>query len=296
MKNKSLGILSIALIAGLGLVGCNKKSSLDIENMGSVIKTKQDVYAYGAFSATTLLANTGSETTTLANTTVTDEQLNKINQYIGMFEDLTSSEGFKQETVKNEDAAYASYETKMSVKAGDKNYVVYYNEAALDEKDEDEDEDEISTKLDGIMLMNDTEYTITGVKEIEEDEVEIEIVSKIDESNYVKVTQEIENDEQEFEYEVMKNGVVEYSSIEIEKENNEVEVELQFGKDEESATIYEFKQQVNEDNSTKMEIEVYKGEDNLIEKIKVNTYIDPETNQKINEYIFEDGTNKKLED
>ena len=140
------------------------------------------------------------------------------------------------------------------------------------------------------MLMNDQEYKITGVKEIEEDEVEIEIISKINDLNYVKVTQEIENGEQEFKYEVMNNGVIEYSSIEIEKENDEVEVELQLGKDEENALIYKF-----ERKDQVLEIEVYEGEDNLKEHFIVKTII-KEDGTKINKYIFDDNSEIEIDD
>ena len=195
----------------------------------------------------------------------------------------------KQETVANTDEEYKEYETKMTVSYQDTSYVAYYNETPVDEKFDDFDE--VETKLDGIMLMNDVTYKISGTKEVEGDEIETTIKSYIDQNNWVVVEQSIENGEQEFEYHSKVNGVEEYSSVEIEMDKkNQVEVELQFAEDDDHALIYEFKKVTANSGNEIMHIDVYNGEDNLVEKIIVKTYINQETGEKVNEYIFKDGS------
>ena len=295
---KPLLAFSLVFLMVIGLTalfnGGNHKPDINVNNMGSVIKTKEDVYAYSALSTSTLLSKKQANTQSLSSV-VTDDQLDKINYYVSMFDSLISEEGFKQVTEDNPDSNYSKYKTKMTVSVGDMNYVSYYNEEALNEEDEDEDEDEIETRLNGIMILDGEEYKIVGTKEIEADELEIKMMSIIDDNNYVKVEQEIENGEQEFLYEVKNNGVVEHSKIEIEQEENkELEIKLQLGENEDNAEIYEFKRKL-ENNIAYLEIEVYQGEDNLVEKIKVKTIIKSD-GAKVNEYTFEDNSTKEVDD
>lgn len=289
MKKRNIGILSLTLLMGLGLASCNTNENSSSNDLGSVIKTKEDVFAYSAFSGTALLSNSMQATTSLAKSEVSSEQIDKINNYIDIFDNLVNGNGLKQETVANTDEEYKEYETKMTVSYQDTSYVAYYNETPVDEKFDDFDE--VETKLDGIMLMNDVTYKISGTKEVEGDEIETTIKSYIDQNNWVVVEQSIENGEQEFEYHSKVNGVEEYSSVEIEMDKkNQVEVELQFAEDDDHALIYEFKKVTANSGNEIMHIDVYNGEDNLVEKIIVKTYINQETGEKVNEYIFKDGS------
>ena len=57
MKKRNIGILSLTLLMGLGLASCNTNENSSSNDLGSVIKTKEDVFAYSAFSGTALLSN-----------------------------------------------------------------------------------------------------------------------------------------------------------------------------------------------------------------------------------------------
>ncbi|MDY4788179.1 MAG: hypothetical protein SO253_02535 [Bacilli bacterium] len=290
MKKINIGILSLTLLMGLGLASCSSNENSSSPSAGgSVIKTKEEVFAYSTFSSSALLSNSMQATTMLTKSEVTSEQIDKINNYINIFDGLVNGDGLKQETIVNTDEDYKEYETKMIVSYQDTNYVAYYNETPVN--DTDDDIDEVETTLDGIMLMNDITYKISGTKEVERDEIETTIKSYIDENNWVIVEQSIENGEQEFEYHTKVNGVEEYSSVEIEMDKkNQIEVELQFGKDDDKALIYEFKKVTANSGNEIMHIDVFNGEDNLVEKIIVKSYINKETGEKVNEYIFKDGS------
>lgn len=127
--------------------------------------------------------------------------------------------------------------------------VMYYNETSINGKNDDDDE--FSTYLEGVIEQEDLVYEFYGVKETEEDECEIELTVKIDDNNYLKVSQEIEHNEKEFEYrfysgDPKKNKAYKTVEIEIEakkisleiKENGEkIEIEFKYNKNQDKKHI-----------------------------------------------------------
>lgn len=161
-----------------------------------------------------------------------------LDRYMEMADVLVSG-GITQETAESDDPAY---QYKMTVTVSDAlgiggNYVMYYNETFEDEYDRDDDDrrdrdrdrdhdddDERESVIEGKLIVGENEYAVYGKRETEEEhgesEIETELTAYADESTYVTFKQEIENDEQSFEYEIVKNGrTVDEFEIEIETKN-----------------------------------------------------------------------------
>src|SRR5690606_37254377 len=97
---------------------------------------------------------------------------------------------------------------------------------------------------------------VYGKQEVEDDEFELEFITKIDDNNYVLTKYEAETDEVEFEYEVYENGEkVSTFKLEIEDEDddNEIEIELEYTSDHQSGK-YEFELE-NKDGKVLLKIE-----------------------------------------
>lgn len=96
---------------------------------------------------------------------------------------------------------------------------------------DDDDEKEMEYQINALAVIDGVEYEVKGSKEVEVDdnetEVEIEFVVKLDENNYVKIKQEVEDDESEYKYTVYKDGRKQTSmSFESEKEDGNIVVKL----------------------------------------------------------------------
>ena len=139
---------------------------------------------------------------------------------------LNDNNGFM--IVENE-SELAEYTYKTEFKTSDLTrstitYVMHYNMI-----NEEVDGDELSYDIEGILIYGNKIYDVYGSKEIEEDEEIYSFKSSIDASNYVSTSYKEESDETKFSFEVVVDGViVEESVIEIETENNEKEITLEF--------------------------------------------------------------------
>ncbi len=114
-------------------------------------------------------------------------------------------------------------------------YVMHYNMVLVDE-----DDDESEFTMDGIMVVDGVEYVLTGKREVEEGEEEIEFIAKLDDDNYVESKYEVESEETEFEIIVVRNGeTISETKVEIAFDGEETSVELEF-LDGQSKGKYEF--------------------------------------------------------
>ncbi len=99
--------------------------------------------------------------------------------------------------------------TMPSLATGSVSYEFHLNEKTWVEQDDDEKE--TFTSLKGLVVMGELEYTVTGLKTVEEEgrgeiETELEFAVRLDEGNYVLISQEMEDRENEYEYTLIKNG------------------------------------------------------------------------------------------
>ena len=184
-------------------------------------------------------------------------------------------------------------------------YIIHYNLILTDE-----DEDEFEYDLDGIMIIGDQTYILTGEREVEEDEESIEFIAKLDNLNYIESEYKIESDEIEFEIKVVLNGeVVSETKIEIKYEEDETKIELEFI-DGENKGIYEFKYEMEEDQPVlKIEFDVLidgvhrKGEmvvsihvDEVTGETTYKLFVDPEDDEPYEKDLDREVDNDDIED
>ena len=231
------------LILGLGATGCGESSN-------KTFSSAAEAYAFGAVSSIKLLnsngvsantksaSNSGSATdnSSFSENVPTSEQntvAQKIDEYIDVVDGFVG--GNSPVEIQEESLGDAEYSTKVTTNithldGENDSFVMYYNETVPTEDDrkaDDDDDFEVNTRLSGVVEYGGQTYSLRGDKEVEADEIEINLTIEIDDANYVIIQTETENGEQEYGYEVYSNGEkVEELSLEIEIEQNEVEVEL----------------------------------------------------------------------
>ena len=189
---------------------------------------------------------------------LTEEEKQMLMEQLAVLENFIGDNAVTvTEALVGEDSAYFGiYEYSMIIATNDLSGVrhtfeMYYNQTYLGtEIDYDDDkpffgqnggdfEQEESFRLDGVVLYQEIEYQLTGIKEIEtevehgqtETETKIEIIVKKDVGEYVRFEQEMSTEadetEQEFSYEYYQNGrKVKEFSLEIGVENGKKEMEM----------------------------------------------------------------------
>lgn len=251
MKKLVLGIaLALALSVGAaGLIGCDGTTTAS-GKFGS-FKSEEQVYGFSAASAATVIsAMNGGQAATLAKAkhiaftpaAVTDEEtLSELNGYMMLVESLLSDGAFGfRESASDE----AGYETMMRVTYKDLTgntigYTMYYNETVIEEEhewDDGEEEIETTSRIDGVLRIDGTDYPMRGISEssTEGDETESEhtLTVTLGENARLVVEQEVEQErgenEQEYAYSLYENNVLtERSLFEYEQEHDETEILLQ---------------------------------------------------------------------
>jgi len=201
----------------IGFSGCNEKAKFDIN--------AKDVYALCASSSVEYLqklAPQASGVNPLSSQTrptiVTDEDIEGIKNNLSMFDNIVSS-GLRQNVSINtsQDPLYADYTFVMEISfpslQGMDSYKMYYSEKNATTHEEIDDEGyeaEFSTTIEGVIVVNGTNYHIQGEREFEvegkEKESSIEFKTYLDNNNYIIYEQSVEDNEVEYEYTIFKNG------------------------------------------------------------------------------------------
>ena len=212
-KNFALSILVSLLILG----GCSTLNSSDVDTEKkseyvTEINDVDDVYGFSALTSASLLSQfdmsaetNASKAMNLAWNEVGEEEIEKINYYVNLFESLLSDEGVLSSNISNSDIEEFDYMMTISTKSllGEtQSYVLYYNEVIIDVEDEIEEDitvgeevgnevesvdeivenyhskvkevrhldrirdkiDEVSTLIEGIMIVGEEHYEIKGVR------------------------------------------------------------------------------------------------------------------------------------
>ena len=228
----------------------------------------EDVYGMGAVSSVKLLgsnlsanavkslaavnAATRTDTYGVKLASLTDDsenavkaQTEKFNEYFTALDSFLGEDVISTSTEANTDSRYP-YDTKMTINGRDFNgetvtYVMYYTETLAHY---DSDDDEIEYRLEGVMVIDGSDYYLEGERseENEKDESETELkirayADKTDKSAYIQMEQEysVEKGETETEYvySVYSGGkLLEQTAVEFEQESKngktETEYELEF--------------------------------------------------------------------
>ena len=142
--------------------------------------------------------------------------------------------------------------------------------------------DEVSSDIVGCLYMNNQEYRVVGWKEVDGSEIETTLIIYITDTYYVKVCQEIEHAENEYEFIYYDHNKKQKSlEIEIEQELNMYKVSIE-DKDYEGTLNNKMKFKMS-DNKILCDIETksYKGEVLII------------INGDYHEYIFKEQEKEK---
>lgn len=289
MKKLFLGIaiLSIAL-----LTACTGGFQTNTGLFGS----DEEILSFQALTAVSILSSQSTDTTlsqegssTLSShqslevdpVTETDPLTDSIDPYIELVEKFLGSNNGLSVVVTDsnlEDYEFMmTFETK-TLQGETQYYTIHYNMTLTEEDDDDEDEKEYA--IDGIMMVNDVTYVLTGKREVEDDEDKIKFMAKLDDNNYVESKYQVEDDEVKFEIKTVLNGVVVSETIiKIEDEDNEFKVELEFLSGDSKGT-YEFKYE-DEDGESILKIQFDVEIDGVQSKgqIKVLVVVDPVTGE-----------------
>lgn len=249
-KKKILATLCVTAMAiplSIGLVGCKK----DKDKSNDFHINAKEVYALSAVSSVNYLLNLDNTSATVfgAEATsrpayITDANVENIKNCLKLFDNYIQNGGITQKTVKNTETSgqTAQYNFVMTISLPNLNESIkmYYDEIKTETNVEIEDETEeieTSTTLKGLMLVGENAFDVVGKREFEvdgdetESSIEFTTKSKMNNQNYVTISQSVEQEsgehEIEYEYEIYQNGrKIQEFETEIENENNKIEVEF----------------------------------------------------------------------
>ena len=237
---------------------------------------ENQVVSFSAMSTAAILSHAKTETLLTnfsvqrLNTISTNPVIDHVLPYLELAERfLNDNNGF---VITETTSELPEYTYKTEFKTSDLTrstitYVMYYNLL-----NEEIDGDESSYDIEGILIYGNKTYDIFGSKEIEEDEETYSFKSSIDEQNYVRSSYKQESEETKFSFEVVVDGVVvEESVIEIETEDDEKEISLEFV-DGNNFGTYKFEYEEAEGNSL-LAIEFESFIDGIERKGEIEVYV-----------------------
>ena len=270
--------LAVVATSSIGLTACGKTNTND--NVDA-----QDFYAMSVISSvnyfqnisgesqsTPLLFANDAQTSTAPESrpeTISQDDVNNIAGYMGMFQDMLTSNTTSYYTngaVDQDDDYYGEYNLKMTLTVpmlggGEEEFVMYYKEVNTETEEEIDDNEielEINTTLQGVIVNGDNVYDVSGKREYEkegnETEISIELTtySRANSQDYIKIEHEQENNEMEYNYSIYSNGhLINETEVEFENERNEKSLELEFvnnSVDAQNKVKYEITQSRTDEN------------------------------------------------
>lgn len=239
---KKLVFTLLALSSAAALIGCGntRVSTPDIQPMQSFKSMAQN----SALSSISML-NTGY-TGALRRKALTDAQKKSVLDKLDLVDELLKDDVIKSEEVAipEGDQYFGIYDkyytlTVNQIDGATEDYKFYYKEtlAALETEEKDEkgeEEEEVSSDLDGVVILGEKTYTMHGDKEVSKEGREIEVEysfvitdEETKEKVIVKHESETDGEENENEYSYARHDatgkLVEKVKIDFEQENNETE-------------------------------------------------------------------------
>ena len=214
-----------------------------------------------------------------ARNPLSDEEKQRIITNFEMVEGLINSNLVKSEEVPS---SIEGYETMYTITITNVDGTIDTYEYHYNEKLTELEDDEKESLLTGIVINNDVTYTIKGEKEIENDEVEVSFLISLDDSTFVEIEQEKEDDENGLEYTLYKNKREVYSTeIEYEIHNNRIKYAFE---EEYKGTEREYEFIISkEENETVVTAIIKESRDERRVSFKVIT-----DDNGVRDYIFEE--------
>ncbi len=142
--------------------------------------------------------------------------------------------------------------------------------------DVDEDGDKIN--LEGIIIVNDVTYELVGQK----GDDELRFFVSIDENNWIKIAQEVNDTEEMYRYTIMADGVKTKMSFKIETDEDGTKITL---KETIGADVYSYKFYKTTDEDGNEVIFVIAYEDGIVTHIKVTATFDEATGLTTYTYV-----------
>lgn len=226
----------------------------------------------------------------------------ELDRYMGLVESLLSDGGFSVVSQTSDRAEYTE-KTVVSYQDMEGNrlqYMMYYNQVAVTDRDDHDDDDdwfddkfdretEETYAIEGVMVIEGTDYSIRGRRELETDGNESEATTEfrvtLGENRYMLVEQEFESErdesEQSYSYSVIENNrVTERSTFSYETEDGETELEMACYKDGKTDR-FSFKKET-EHGRERIRLYVGSGKDRQRYTVRIET--DADGNHK---YVYE---------
>ncbi len=227
-----------------------------------------DTYAFSASSLGAMMSVTNANGASIAEATepsILQGFYEKINGYLAMVETYLSTDPVQYEESTSTKDGYEKM-IKITTKDLEGNEAVYYlhfNETQLQGDEDGDDQKEICTRIDGVIVVGEAEFKISGETEVEEGEHEVTIKAYFnanDENDYMEMSQEIEQNEVSYEITMVKNGIVtlDYElSKEVDEQGN---TEISFEKKTNIGNVQikqelSFTRMTNPDGSTFLKME-----------------------------------------
>lgn len=303
MKKKTILtslLAGVIAVGGISAIGCGGNNEAKINDKGGVfaLNSQEEVYAYSAASAASLVADLGvaqtnGGVTNLSNVTFTDhsQYVDIVNNYINIAANMLKTDGgfTVTETVSDD----KNYEYAMNVQCNgvfgeSSEYTLYYNKTIIN-IEQDEGETEIEFNIDGKIITEGGVFTVKGSHEIEGNETEMEITVTVNDGNYIVVKQEREADEISYSYEVYINDQkIEETSFSHEYDDGEYEIKIEILKNGQTQEFKLSKKEVGETKHIDGKVKI--GPLYLDFTIKVGV---DENGEKAYEYQFNGITYKK---
>ncbi len=274
---------SLALTAGLAACGGNSNSG-KFQNFD----TAEEVYAFSAASAGMIISAMDENASALAadkysvtendgaaanyvysketdrTATTVSENFNELDKYMILVESLLSDQNFG---IKISPSDREGYREKSVVSYKDLNgnpvsYEMFYNKIPV-RTEIDGSETEETYSISGVMIIDGTEYSISGERRDEnehgESESETEFTVTLSESAFIKVEQNMEQEddetEQEYSYSIFENGkLTERSAFSYETERRETELKMVSINGGEKHTLYFEKEKRGNDEFIRIRI------------------------------------------
>lgn len=259
------GVILFALPSGNG--------GLNIGGKFDDIVTTDDFYAYGAASIGALIDSNAPQTVAVASdmtfvtvadtvemfslsdgygksNTLTDEQMQTVNGYMALVEELLGSSKITHSGAVSDRAEYQYVMTINStdITGAKISYTMYYNKILVG-VDTEHDEQEETYNIQGVLQIGTNEYPVEGeyVSETEQGESETEMyfraytsvdsTGNYSKNSYIEVHQQNESEaednetEKEYVYTIYQDGrQVERTVAEYEQEGGEIELVLNVSK------------------------------------------------------------------
>ena len=265
-----------ALTLSLGVAACSPAG----KNEFDLPQTTEQSYSFSAASAGTIISamNGGAAAQTArAMTTVTDEEtIAELNDYMMLVESLLSDGAFGT-TYETSDRA--EYEVKASVTYTDITgakfgYTMYYNELnkrteTESDWDDGQQEEETETKADieGVLVVDGADYPFSGKTKTETEGMESEQKTEFTVQmgttadglqKVMRVEQESESEhdetEEEYSYAIYEGRTeIERSTLKVEQERDETEIEMIVKKNGQSQVFF-FEKDEKERNAIRITV------------------------------------------